>query len=90
MLRPALAQHEVGAALAQARAQLGEAAVEEPGAVGGREAPVEQARIEHEDGDDAVAFPVRRGEGGVVVDAQVAPEPDEGGAHAGSTGAGRT
>ena len=91
LLGPALADHEVGAALAQRLAQLGEAAVQEPGAVGGGEAALEQPRVEHEHGHDAVALAVRRGEGGVVVDAQIAPEPDEGGgAHPPGTGERRT
>ena len=42
--------------------------------------PLEQPRIEHEHGHDAVVLAVRGGEGRVVVDAQVAPEPDDGGA----------
>jgi hypothetical protein len=79
LLRPALAHDEVGAALAQRRAQLGQAAMEEPGAVAGREAALQEPRIEHEDGHDAVAVPVRRGQARMVVDAQVTAEPDEGG-----------
>ena len=92
LLGPALAEHEVGAALAQRLAQLGEAAVEEPGAVGGREAPLQQAWVEHEDGHDAVVLAVGGGEGRVVVDAQVAAQPDEGGgrAHPRGTGERRT
>ena len=78
LLRPALADDEVGAALAQRLAQLREAAVQEPRAVGGREAPAEQPRVEHEHRHDAVALAVRGGQRRVVVDAQVAPEPDEG------------
>ena len=78
LLRPALADHEVGAALAQRLAQLREAAVQEPRAVGGREAPAQQPRVEHEHRHDAVALAVRGGQRRVVVDAQIAPEPDEG------------
>ena len=89
VLGPPCADDEVGAALAQRGAQLGEAAVQEPRAVGGREAACEQPRVEHEDRHDAVALAVRRGEAGVVVHAQVAPEPDEGGrAHSRGTGRG--
>ena len=79
LLRPPLAHDEVGAALAQRRAQLGQAAVQEPGAVAGREAAVQQPRVEHEHRHDAVALAVGGGQAGVVVDAQVAAEPDEGG-----------
>ena len=53
--------------------------MQEPRAVGGREAAVEQPRFEHEDRHDAIALAMRRGEAGVIVHAQVAPEPDEGG-----------
>ena len=64
LLRPALAHDEVGAAVAQRRAQLGEAGVQEPRAVAGREAPLQQPRVEHEDRDDAVAVAVGGGEAG--------------------------
>ena len=90
LLGPALADDELAAALAQRLAQLGEAAVEEPRAVGGREAPFEQARVEHEDGHHAIALAVGGGQGRVVVHAEVAPEPDEGGAHPWGTGERRT
>ena len=91
LLRPALADHQVAAALAQRPAQLGEAAVQEPGAVGRGEAAGEQPRVEDEHGHHPVALAVRGGEGGVVVDAQIAPQPDEGGgAHTPGTGARRT
>jgi hypothetical protein len=78
LLRPALADHEVGAALAQRLAQLRQAAVQEPRAVGGREAPAQQPPVEHEHGHDAVALAVRGCQRRVVVHAQIAPEPDEG------------
>jgi hypothetical protein len=83
LLRLPLAHDEVGPALAQRRAQLGQTGVEEPRAVAGREAALEQPRVEHEDRDDAVAVPPGGGQARVVVDAQVATEPDEsGGWHA--------
>jgi hypothetical protein len=80
LLRPPFAHHEVGAALPQRGAQLGQAAVQEPGAVAGGEASLEQPRVEHEHRHDALARAVGGGQAGVVVDAQVAAEPDEGGA----------
>ena len=87
LFRPPRAHDEVGAALAQRRAQLGQAAVQEPGAIAGGEAPGQQALVEHEHRDDAIAFAVGGGQARVVVDAQVAAEPDEGGArHVWSTG----
>jgi hypothetical protein len=79
LLRAALADHEVGAALAQRRAQLGQAGVQEPGAVAGGEAASEQPRVEHEDRHDQIACAMGGGQTGVVVDAEVAAEPDEGG-----------
>ena len=80
LLGPARAHDEVGAALAQRVAQLAQAAEQEPRAVARTgSARVEQPRVEHEDRHDAVGLAVRGGERGVVVDAQVAPEPDEGG-----------
>ena len=53
--------------------------MQEPGAVAGGEAPFQQPRVEHEDADDAVALTMGGREAGMVVDAQVAAEPDEGG-----------
>ena len=77
LLRQALADDEVGAALAQRLAQLGEATVQEPRAVGGRETPAQQPLVEHEHRHDAVALAVRGGQRRMVVHAQIAPEPDE-------------
>jgi hypothetical protein len=79
LLRPARAHDEVGAALAQRRAQLGQAGMEEPRAVAGREAALEQARVEHEDRDDVVAFAMGGGQARVIVHAEVAAKPDESG-----------
>ena len=77
-LGAAAAHEQLAAALAQRCAQLAQALEQEPRAVGRREAAgVQQPRVEHEHGDDAVGLAVRRGERGVVVHAQVAPEPDD-------------
>ena len=59
-----VAHDEVGAALAQRGAQLGQAAVQEPGAVAGGEAALEQPRVEHEHRHDALALAMRGGQAG--------------------------
>ena len=69
--------HEAAAALAQRLAQLGEAAEQEPRARRATGSARRAARVEHEDGHDAVELAVAAVQGGVVVDAQVAPEPDD-------------
>ena len=76
--RVAAAHDEVRAAVAQRRAQLPQAAEQEAPARAGLEAAPQQGVVEHEHGDDALGAARGLGQGGVVVDAQVAPEPDDG------------
>ena len=71
------AHDEVGAAVAQRGAQLAQAAEQEAGPRAGLEAPAQQPLVEHEDGHHAVGRAGRGGQRRVVVDAQVAPEPDD-------------
>ena len=73
----AAAHHEVGAALAQRVTQLAQAAEQEADARAGGEAPTEQGVVEHEHGHDALGAAGGRRQRGMVVDAQVAPEPDD-------------
>ena len=75
--RVAGAHDEVGAAVAQRGAQLAQAAEQEAGARARLEAPAQQRVVEHEHGDDALGLAGGGGQGRVVVDAQVAPEPDD-------------
>ena len=73
----AAGHHEVPAALTQRGAQLVQALVQERRSVLGRVAAAQQRVVEHEDGDDALTRVERRTQWRVIVDAQVAPEPDE-------------
>ena len=75
--RVAGAHDEVGAALAQRGAQLAQAAEQEAPARAGLEAPAQERLVEHEHGHDALGVTGGAGQGRVVVDAQVAPEPDD-------------
>ena len=77
--RVAGAHDEVGAAIAQRLAQLAQAAEQEAAARAGLEAAVQQRVVEHEHGHDALGRARGGGQRRVVVDAQVAPEPDDGG-----------
>ena len=76
-LRCAGAHDEVRAAVAQRGAQLAQAAEQEAPARAGLEAAVQQRLVEDEDGHDAVGRAGRGGQRRVVVDAQVAAEPDD-------------
>jgi hypothetical protein len=88
-LRRAAAHDEVRAALSQRRPQVREAAEQEVRPRAGREAAVQQRAVEHEDRHDMVRRAGGGGQRGVVVDAQVAPEPDDrGGGHLPGYGAG--
>jgi hypothetical protein len=72
-----VSDHEVAAAGAQRLTQLAQRLEQEPAARRGREAPAEQPVVEHEHGHDALRLAHRRGQGRVVVDAQVAPHPHD-------------
>jgi hypothetical protein len=71
------ADDEVAAALPQRGAQLPQGLEQEPRAGLGREPPAQQPLVEHERRDDAVGAPRGGGQRRVVVDAQVAPKPDD-------------
>ncbi len=76
----ALAHEERAAATAQRVVEVGEGVEQERHAVGGAEARQHRA-VEHEQRDDAIGDGDGRGECRIVVDAQVAREEDDGGAH---------
>jgi len=71
-------RHSPAAALAQRRVQVAQALQQELRAGTGRVAAAQQPVVEAEERDDAVVAVERRPQRGMVVDAQIAPEPDDG------------
>jgi len=75
--RVAVAHAQRSATLAQRVVQRTQAAEHERRPRAAREAPVQQPVVEHEDGHDALVLVGRGHQRGVVVHAQVAPEPED-------------
>jgi hypothetical protein len=76
-LRRTGAHDQSAAPRAQLAVQRPQAVEQERGARAGGEASLQDRRVEHEHRDDLLGAPQRRHEGRVVVDPQVAPEPDD-------------
>ncbi len=73
----AVADDQAAAALAQRRVEVAQGLEHELRARARRVAPVEQAVVEAEDRHDPLVLLERRPQRRLVVDAQVAPEPDD-------------
>ena len=74
-------QHQIGSQLAQLLAQIGQRFPQKGAPVGRAVTGVEDARIDHEQGHDAVASAGRSGQGGVVAQAQGPTEQHDDGGH---------
>ncbi len=83
-LRPAVADHQARAPLAERAIEVGQALEQELGSRPGAVAAAEQAVVEAEDADDRAMALERRPHRRVVADAKIAAKPDERGAQAGS------